>query len=93
MFLNLLIKLKRFTHYIFIIIMSKLISPSEMLYMFKKKSEASSMYRMITKTNHNKNLPSSFGKKWLTEENDKLFFDYMRKRDLTEEKKKWRVIT
>ena len=27
------------------------------------------------------------------EENVKLFFDYMRKRDLTEEKKKWRVIS
>ncbi len=27
------------------------------------------------------------------EENVKSFFDYMRKRDLTEEKKKWRIIT
>lgn len=74
MFLNLLIKLKRFTHFILIIIMPTFISPNEMKSIFEEK-KTSAMYKMITKSNPDNILPSSFGKKWLSEENDKLLIE------------------
>lgn len=56
--------------------MPTFLSPSEMKSILKeKKTETSPMYKMITKSNPDKILPSSFGKKWLSEENDKLLIE------------------
>jgi hypothetical protein len=56
--------------------MPSFISPSEMKRIFEEKEiETSSMNKMVSKTNPDKILPSSFGKKWFCEENDKLLIE------------------
>jgi hypothetical protein len=56
--------------------MPSFISPSEMKRIFEEKEiETSPLYKMVSKTNPDKILPSSFGKKWYCEENDKLLIE------------------
>lgn len=53
-----------------------LISPSEMKRIFEeKKTETFPMYKMVTKSNPDNILPSSFGKKWFPQENNQLLIE------------------